>query len=139
MRTTVGRFGLVYLEAGYYEKPVIGGNEGGVPEAIAHMESGFLVDPRDSDAVADSIVTLLTDSSLARMMGKRGRQRVIDYFNAERMARDTLGHVGSALHIPKTDHALITVKLRLWTVICVLRLFLDGLSRMPSQLWSKMR
>lgn len=86
-------FGLVYLEAGYYGKPVIGGNEGGVPEAIAHGESGLVVDPRDSHAVADAIGSLLADTNLAARLGTKGRERVIAHFNARRMAGDTLRHI----------------------------------------------
>ena len=83
-------FGLVYLEAGFYGRPTIGGNEGGVPEAIAHNESGLVVDPRDENAISVALVELLADRRLRERMGEAGRRRVLEYFNARRMAGDTL-------------------------------------------------
>jgi glycosyltransferase involved in cell wall biosynthesis len=129
-------FGLVYLEAGYYGKPVVGGNEGGVPEAIAHMESGLLVDPRDSHAVAASIITLLTDCDRARLMGENGRQRVLGYFNARRMAEDTLRHLDAALHMPLASNRLSGIRLRLWSFLYALHLFVDGLYHLPRRVRS---
>jgi phosphatidylinositol alpha-1,6-mannosyltransferase len=90
-------FGLVYLEAGYYGKAVLGGNEGGVPEAIDDGQSGLLVAPRDVQAVASAMQTLLGDESLRRRMGEHGRQRVISHFNSSRMAKETLAHLENAL------------------------------------------
>lgn len=90
-------FGLVYLEAGYYGKAVLGGNEGGVPEAIADGQSGVLVAPRDVQAVASVMQALLGDESLRLRMGEHGRQRVLSYFNSSRMAKETLAHLESAL------------------------------------------
>lgn len=84
-------FGLVFLEANCYEKPVVGGNEGGVAEAIADGKTGYLVNPRNASGVADAIVKLLQDKPLQKDFGQRGRQRVLDYFNSDRMAKETLG------------------------------------------------
>ncbi len=83
-------FGLVYLEANFYGKPVVGGNEGGVPEAIADGESGIVVDSRDAHAVAGAIIRLLGDPELRRTMGERGRERLLARFTAQRMAEETL-------------------------------------------------
>jgi phosphatidylinositol alpha-1,6-mannosyltransferase len=83
-------FGLVFLEANLFEKPVVGGNEGGVPEAIADGETGLVVNPRDPDAVARAILRLLQDKSVAREMGKKGRERVWAYYTNRRMAEETL-------------------------------------------------
>lgn len=82
-------FGLVFLEANFYGKPVVGGNEGGVPEAIADGESGLVVDPRDPHAVAAAIVRLLEDPELRRRLGEGGRKRLFDGFAARRMAEET--------------------------------------------------
>lgn len=66
-------FGIVFLEAGACGVPVIGGNDGGVPDAIRDGETGFLVDGDDVDAIAARAVRLLTDAGLARAMGEAGR------------------------------------------------------------------
>ena len=83
-------FGLVYLEANFYGKPVVGGNEGGVPEAIADGESGLVVDSRDAHAVAAAIIRILADPELRRTMGARGQARLFARFTAKRMAEETL-------------------------------------------------
>jgi phosphatidylinositol alpha-1,6-mannosyltransferase len=68
-------FGIVYLEAGAHGLPVVGGAVGGALDAIVHEETGLLVDPTDPEAIADAIVTILLDPSLARRLGEAGRGR----------------------------------------------------------------
>ena len=68
-------FGIVYLEAGAYGKPVVAGNVGGALDAVADGESGLLVDPTDPLAVADAITTLLLDHELASRLGRAGAER----------------------------------------------------------------
>ncbi len=81
-------FGLVFLEAMAMQKPVIALNDGGTPEVVEHGRSGLLSTPQDVDAMAANISTLLGDRDLRDRMGSYGRTRVLDYFNAQRMARD---------------------------------------------------
>lgn len=90
-------FGLVYLEANYYGKPVVGGNEGGVPEAIDNGVSGLIVDPHCVLEVASAIISLLQDKLLREKMGQMGYQRVIDFYNSERMATETLRVIDTLL------------------------------------------
>jgi phosphatidylinositol alpha-1,6-mannosyltransferase len=66
-------FGIVYLEAGAYGKPVVAGNVGGALDAVRDGETGLLVDPLDSLALAEAITTLLRDRELARRLGEAGR------------------------------------------------------------------
>lgn len=68
-------FGIVYLEAGAYGKPVVAGNVGGAVDAVLDGETGLLVDPVDPLAVAGAITGLLLDSELASRMGEAGRAR----------------------------------------------------------------
>jgi phosphatidylinositol alpha-1,6-mannosyltransferase len=66
-------FGIVYLEAGAYGKPVLAGNVGGARDAVLDGETGLLVDPTDPVLVAEAIVRLLEDPELARRLGANGR------------------------------------------------------------------
>ena len=68
-------FGIAYLEAGAFGKPVVAGDVGGAVDAVADGESGLLVDPRDPVAVADAITRLLLDRALAERLGKAGARR----------------------------------------------------------------
>jgi phosphatidylinositol alpha-1,6-mannosyltransferase len=68
-------FGIVYLEAGAYGKPVVAGNVGGALDAVLDGETGLLVDPLDPLAVAGAITRLLLDRELASRLGEAGRAR----------------------------------------------------------------
>jgi phosphatidyl-myo-inositol dimannoside synthase len=69
-------FGFVYLEAMARGKPVIGGAHGGAPEVIRDGVTGYLVQHDDTEQLATSIDTLLTNPDLGREMGARGKERV---------------------------------------------------------------
>jgi phosphatidylinositol alpha-1,6-mannosyltransferase len=72
-------FGIVYLEAGAYGKPVIAGAVGGALDAVVDGETGLLVDPTDHVAVAEAIALLMRDEPLARRMGAAGARRATDF------------------------------------------------------------
>lgn len=80
-------FGLTYLEAGACETPVIGTLTGGVPEAIDHGISGLLVPPKDPEALADALRRILSDAEYARGLGEAGRQRALNSFTWNLVAR----------------------------------------------------
>jgi glycosyltransferase involved in cell wall biosynthesis len=81
-------FGLVFLEAMATQRPVVALNNGGTPEVVEHGRSGLLAPPGDVAALAANIIALLKDRSLRDRMGAYGRSRVLEYFNAQRMARE---------------------------------------------------
>ncbi len=68
--------GIVFLEAAACGLPVVAGDSGGVPDAVRHGETGYLVDPYSPVAVAVRIVDLLTDPAAARRLGAAGREWV---------------------------------------------------------------
>lgn len=81
-------FGLVYLEAMAMRRPVVAVDNGGTPEVVEHGLSGLLAAQGDIDGLAAHIVALLRDPQRRAAMGAYGRGRVVDYFNAQRMALD---------------------------------------------------
>jgi glycosyltransferase involved in cell wall biosynthesis len=81
-------FGLVFLEAMAMERPVVAIDNGGTPEVVEHGRTGLLSPPWDVAALAANIKTLVADPQLRQRFGRAGRARVLDYFNAQRMARD---------------------------------------------------
>ncbi len=80
-------FGMVFLEANACGVPVIGGKDGGVPEAIAHGRSGFVVDAETAGPVTEILDRLMGDAGLRERLGAQGRQRAADEFSWELMAR----------------------------------------------------
>jgi phosphatidylinositol alpha-1,6-mannosyltransferase len=72
-------FGIVYLEASAYGKPVVAGNVGGARDAVADGETGLLVDPTDASAVAGAISSLLLDRDLAQRLGRAGAERAREF------------------------------------------------------------
>jgi phosphatidylinositol alpha-1,6-mannosyltransferase len=65
-------FGIVFLEAGLHELPVVAGNVGGARDAVVHGETGLLVDPTDHVALAGALTDLLADPERAARLGRAG-------------------------------------------------------------------
>ncbi|MEZ6184598.1 MAG: glycosyltransferase family 4 protein [Planctomycetota bacterium] len=86
---TYETFGLVYAEANLCGTAVVGGKEGGVPEAVLDGETGLLVHAGDLDAMHDALAELLADDARREAMAQAGRARVLDYVTWERAARET--------------------------------------------------
>ena len=74
-------FGIVYLEAMAFGKPVIGPNDGAPAEIIADGKHGLLVNPEDPSAVAAALVDMLTHPDRARAMGQAGSDWVRQQFS----------------------------------------------------------
>lgn len=74
-------FGLVFLEAGLTKKSVIGGDSGGIGDAVVDGVTGKLVNPNNSAKVSECILSLLENRSLADKMGINGYKRAIKLFD----------------------------------------------------------
>lgn len=84
-------FGLVLVEAMAAETPVVAANRGGPLDIVADGETGFLVDPEDTEAVATAVSRLLENPRLARKFGRAGKRRAEDEFSVGRYARNVAG------------------------------------------------
>jgi len=73
-------FGIVFLEAMAFGKPVIASEHGGAPEIVQDGVTGFLVKPGDLEALTAHLIQLLQDPALRARMGAAGRQRVGENF-----------------------------------------------------------
>lgn len=75
-------FGIVFLEANFYGMPVIGGNNGGVREAIKNNKTGFQINPNSKKELIKKIVFFYENREKLKKMGDSGRNRVKNnYYN----------------------------------------------------------
>jgi phosphatidylinositol alpha-1,6-mannosyltransferase len=76
--------------------PAIGGRGSGADEAIAHGETGLLVDARDASALAAALARILDDREGAAAMGAAARLRALHSFSWQRNARAVAGQLDVA-------------------------------------------
>ena len=69
-------FGRSIMEALAMEKPVVATNVGGIPDLINNGENGFLVEPHNSEMLAQKIKELMENKELREKFGKAGREFV---------------------------------------------------------------
>lgn len=79
-------FGLIFLEAMMFSKPVIGCDAGGMAEIIRDNENGFLSKPGDAESLKRALEELITNAGMREEFGKRSREIFEASFTAERMA-----------------------------------------------------
>lgn len=74
------------LEAMSLGIPSISTNVYAIPEAIKNGETGILIEPGDSTALADAIESLKNDENLRKKLGQNGREWVLANFNEKTVA-----------------------------------------------------
>lgn len=79
-------FGIVYLEAMACGKPVIACRGEGIEDVIEDGETGFLVNPRDVDSLAEVLEFLLNNPQKARDVGEKARKHVMENYTWEKVA-----------------------------------------------------
>ncbi len=78
---------LEYMAA---SKPVVATDVGGAREAVVDGESGYIVNARDHETMAERILSLLHAPGRARAMGARGRALVEEKFSCAAQLNNTL-------------------------------------------------
>lgn len=89
--------GLVFLEAMAAGKPVLSTQVSAIPEVVVAGETGLLVPPGEVEPLAQALVRLGGDPKLREQLGLKGRQRVLERFNLDRMVEETLAVYRSLL------------------------------------------
>jgi hypothetical protein len=85
-------------------KAVIGTSAGGTREYIVDGDSGVIVPPRDSEALANALVKLLQDKPYRDFLSKNARERVLNSFQRKKIAADTALLYEQAIQRFKINH-----------------------------------
>lgn len=86
-------FGIVFIEALACGKPVIAGNKDGSREALLDGELGILVDPDNTDEIAEAIIRILRKEVPERILdGEYLRRKVIQEYGSDRF-KERIGKV----------------------------------------------
>lgn len=78
----------VVLEAMACGVPVVATDCGGVSEAVTDGVEGFIVPPRDPEALAVALARLWREPALRKRMGEAGRRTATSHFTLERQVRE---------------------------------------------------
>lgn len=93
---------LTSLEAMAMRMPVVAMDCVGLRECIEHEIDGLLVPLGDEGACAQAVLRVLHDDGLAKILGERGRQSVLDKYSAQAYAKGFLAIAESVLHETRT-------------------------------------
>ncbi len=86
-------FGIVYLEAGIFKKPVIASNSGGAKEAIINNQTGILINQNSKEELIDAIKKLLNDKELSKNLGQNSYNRIIEKFLWKNITKDLIKQI----------------------------------------------
>ncbi len=67
---------MAMLDAVGYGLPIIVTPVGGIPDIIENGFNGLLVSPGDKNAIADAIVSVLTDTELSQKLIKNAKNTI---------------------------------------------------------------
>jgi glycosyltransferase involved in cell wall biosynthesis len=87
---------LAVLEAQAAGVPVVATPVGGIRETVVDGETGWLVPPRDVEALAERISWCLDNADDARRAAAEAQRRVLERFSVERMVAETLALYGNS-------------------------------------------
>ena len=78
------------LDAHILGTPVVGSDTGGIPEIVKNEVTGLVVPPKDSEALAQSVIRLIQNPSLGQKLNQAGRLLVKDRYSIDSMVEGTL-------------------------------------------------
>ncbi|MEQ8675285.1 MAG: glycosyltransferase family 4 protein [Aggregatilineales bacterium] len=73
-----------------FSKPVVATIVGGLPEVVEDGQTGYLVTPRDEQALAEAVIKLLDDSERRHNFGKRGKDKILKECSPPVVGQQTL-------------------------------------------------
>jgi glycosyltransferase involved in cell wall biosynthesis len=79
-------FGIVYLEAWAYHKPVIGAPIQAVKALISEGVDGWLIEPEQVESITERLAWLADNPAAARAAGDAGHEKLLSRYTTERIA-----------------------------------------------------
>ena len=73
-----------------FKKPVVATSVGAIPEVVYDGISGFIVPPKDPEALAEAIVKLLKDEKLRKKMGENAYRKMKEELSWDKIAEKTI-------------------------------------------------
>lgn len=80
-------FGMVFAEAQAMGLPVVSFKTGGIPEVVAHEQTGLLVSEANVEGLATSIINVLENNLMWEYFSRNGIQRVNNLFDLCKQTR----------------------------------------------------
>ena len=65
-------FGVVFVEAMVSKLPIVATNLGAIPDFVSNGKSGFLVEPGNTQGIADALLSLISNPEMCQEFGKKG-------------------------------------------------------------------
>jgi phosphatidylinositol alpha-1,6-mannosyltransferase len=88
-------FGISYIEAASYGIPAIAGDVGGAPEAVINQQTGWCVDGRNSEEIAEAISEAYNNPTLRKAMGFNAHKRFTDELEGNKVFDQLLALIDS--------------------------------------------
>jgi glycosyltransferase involved in cell wall biosynthesis len=79
---------LPLFEAMAASVPVVASRGGGTPEVIVDGKTGLLVERGDASALAEAVLSLISNDALNKSMGEAGRKRAVELFSWEQTTQN---------------------------------------------------
>ena len=95
---------VAVLEASASGLPVVSTRHAGIPDVVVDGETGFLVDERDADAMAERMIRLLREAQLARKLGEAARRRTQSRFSRQQSEGRLWAVIQSCLYTARRSH-----------------------------------
>ena len=87
---------VAVMEAGASGLPVVSTKHAGIPDTVAHGETGLLSEEMDIGSMANHMALLARDPSLASALGQSARVRIQTFFSMERSIQGLYGILEAA-------------------------------------------
>lgn len=98
-------FGLTLLEAAASGLPLVATENGGPVDIISNCENGILVDPLDAEAIANALLSLLTDRARWKQAAVNGLKGVRRHYTWQAHAATYMGKLHKLCDSPRREPA----------------------------------